>query len=306
MTQKHLEYFLKVLRYQNISLAAKELYISRQALSKIIREMEQELGVNLFVRMKEGVRPTDDGLRIAQHAAVIMKEFQQMINPISQKKRDELTIFTFDDIIDYLSADFIIEYTKTYPNILLHFVEGTDISAHDNLLLHRCDVAIVPDSIDVKKFSNEFLFHSQYGVIINRENPLSKNEIVSLDDLAKEKVIGKSRELLYYQNDLEFIFNQGCDIDFIVEVSENSVARRLVENNIGVALAWNYAIHDYLDNEKLVFRPLITNNWGRNIYFIQNTDTICDKKINAFRDFLCKWISKRKLGVSHSLCKPSN
>lgn len=274
-----------------MSLAAEELYVSRQALSKVIKEMEQELDTILFIRSKNGVRPTDEGIKIARHATVILDEYNQLNVVAKDHEKEELTIFTFDDIIDYLSDDFIVEHTKRFPNIVLHFVEGTDLTAHDNLLLHHCDLAIVPDSIDVSKFEHSFLFHSQYGVIINVNNPLSKKETVSFEDLSKEKVIGKNRELLYYQSDLDFIRNNGCDVKPIVEVSKNSVARQLVEKNLGIAFAWDYSINNYLSEGKTIFRPLMKKGWGRNIYCIQNKDTLDDKKIIDFKKFLLEWIN---------------
>ncbi len=281
-------------RYQNLSLASQELYVSRQALSKSIREMEQELGFELFTRTKYGIKPTDEGLRVAQHVSSILDHYEQMFHVAPTEERAEIHIFTFDDIIDYLSADFVVQFVKAHPNILLHLVEQTDTFAHDSLLLRKCDGAIVPDSIDVTKFENEFLFHSQYGCIIHKDNPLSQKDKVTLSDLQKQRVIGKNRELLYYQNDLKFIQSQGCKVTFVAEVSDNFQARELVRQNIGVAFAWDYSIQDYLDSDQMVFRPLIKEGWGRDIFFIQSTDTVNDKNINTFKKFLLDWVRSHR------------
>lgn len=294
MTRKHMEYFLTVLKFQNLSLAAENLFISRQALSKIIREMEKELGYQLFVRSKNGVRPTDEGLQVAQHLSVIKEEYDRMLNQVEKHEQKEINVLAFDDIIEYLSADFIIAFSEKYPDILLHFIEGTDINAHDMLMLHKCDAAIVPDSIDVTKFENVFLFHSQYGVLVNCENPLYGNEVVSFADLQKQRVIGKNRELLYYQNDLKYILAQGGKINFSAEVSDNFIAIELVKKNFGIAFAWDYCIKKYIDEKIMKFIPLMKEGWGRDIYFIKNSEVRENKDkaqiVKCFEKFLVEWV----------------
>ena len=296
MTNKHLEYFMMAFRYQNLTLAANELFVSRQALSKMIREMEQELGKKLFTRSKTGITPTDEAIRIARHADVILDEYDKLTNtkPVTNHKYFEINVYTFDDVMDYLTPDFVYEFSVRNPNTLLHFIEGTDVAARDNLLLHRCDFSIVPDSIDISQFESYLLFHSQYGIIINKSNPLSDKEVISFEDLQTQKVIGKNRDLLYYQQDLSFITRSGCDVDFIAEVSNNFIARELVKRNLGVAFAWNYAIDLYITDE-LVFRPLLRQDWGRSIFLVHNSRTELSPQLKAFRDFLLDWVEKHRL-----------
>ena len=78
MTTKSLEYFLVVVKYLNISKAAKELFISQPALSKQISQLEAELGVILFDRTKHSLKLTHAG-------EVLLSETNELF-----KKQDEL------------------------------------------------------------------------------------------------------------------------------------------------------------------------------------------------------------------------
>ena len=59
MNKKQLEYFMETYHYRNIQVAADNLYISHQGLSRVIRSLEDELGQALFVRSNRGLEPTD-------------------------------------------------------------------------------------------------------------------------------------------------------------------------------------------------------------------------------------------------------
>lgn len=72
MNQTHLSYFICVYHYRNISKAAHEIHISRQALSKIINDMEREMDSILFKRTNEGLIPTEIANQLYYHAENIL------------------------------------------------------------------------------------------------------------------------------------------------------------------------------------------------------------------------------------------
>ena len=80
MNQTHLSYFITVYNYRNISKAAEEIHISRQALSKIINDMEREMDAILFERTQDGLIPTDIGNELYYHAENILHEFEEIQN----------------------------------------------------------------------------------------------------------------------------------------------------------------------------------------------------------------------------------
>lgn len=79
MTFEQLYYFTEVYRLNSITLAANHLYISRQTLSSIIKKLEQEFEITLFIRSKIGVKPTEAGNALYQSAQNILIE-QSILN----------------------------------------------------------------------------------------------------------------------------------------------------------------------------------------------------------------------------------
>ena len=68
MNQKQMQYFVTVYETQNIQVAADQLFVTRQGVSKVIRLLETELGQALFTRSSKGVTPTDYAVALLPHA----------------------------------------------------------------------------------------------------------------------------------------------------------------------------------------------------------------------------------------------
>lgn len=94
MNLKHLEYFVAVAKYGSINKAAQALYISQPHLSHIIKDMEDDIGFELFLRTKQGVVLTTSGARFLKHSNAIMQEMEglKQIAKKSKRRTDTLSI----------------------------------------------------------------------------------------------------------------------------------------------------------------------------------------------------------------------
>ena len=75
MQSKQLQYFITAYATKNIQRAAEKLFVSRQGISKTIRELEQELGADLFLRSSKGLEPTDFAEALFPHAKKLLDEY---------------------------------------------------------------------------------------------------------------------------------------------------------------------------------------------------------------------------------------
>ncbi len=83
MNIKHIQYMVEIERVRSISQAADNLYIGQPNLSRILREVEEDIGFPIFLRTNHGVVPTDRGAAFLQHARNILREMDsiQTLNP---------------------------------------------------------------------------------------------------------------------------------------------------------------------------------------------------------------------------------
>ena len=109
MNMKHIQYMVEIERVRSISQAAENLYIGQPNLSRILREVEEDIGFPIFLRTNHGVVPTDRGATFLQHARNILREMDsiQTLNP-NQLIEDRLRICIPRSAVAFqLVADFI-------------------------------------------------------------------------------------------------------------------------------------------------------------------------------------------------------
>ncbi len=109
MNMKHIQYMVEIERVRSISQAAENLYIGQPNLSRILREVEEDIGFPIFLRTNHGVIPTDRGATFLQHARNILREMDsiQTLNP-NQLIEDRLRVCIPRSAVAFqMVADFI-------------------------------------------------------------------------------------------------------------------------------------------------------------------------------------------------------
>ncbi|WP_236790850.1 LysR family transcriptional regulator [Amycolatopsis sp. GM8] len=145
MEIRQLQYFVAIVREGGFSQAARKLHIGQPALSKQIRALEHELGVELLVRVPEGIRPTEAGQRLDEMSHFLLN-YVDDIGPAVRKAASELlgtvTIGLSPSLVpalaEYLSARFAAEH----PKLRIEIVEALPMFLSEWLDLGRLDVGI--------------------------------------------------------------------------------------------------------------------------------------------------------------------
>ena len=173
--------------------------------------------------------------------------------------------------------------------------ETTDSDAKERVVLHKCDLAIVTDAVDLSNVKKTFLFRSQYCVIINKDNPLSKKDILKFEDYESQRIIGKSSELKYYWQDVNKKMNNKQNYNFIVELNNARLREELVQKNYGIALAWDYTIVNKRQIDNCVIRPLYYEGWGADIYMLEYEAPYKKDNLKIVKDAIKSWITSHAI-----------
>ncbi len=112
MNTQHLQYLIEIERTRSVSQAAENLFIGQPNLSRILHEMEANLGFKIFERTSKGVRSTERGAIFLQHAKSIIRELERIDalgprHPVENRLR-----------ICIPRAAFILDLTAHYLNTL--------------------------------------------------------------------------------------------------------------------------------------------------------------------------------------------
>jgi LysR family nitrogen assimilation transcriptional regulator len=165
---KHLEYFCKVVEYGSISRAAIYLGVNQSALSRHIRNLEDELGVQLLYRNGRGAVVTEHGHRLLVRARRALEEIdlakQEAANARSSGLERLVLGFT-PTVARLLVKPVAVELTSMFPAIQLRFVEGFSTELVEALDTNKIDIAVLYEGRDVSRIISESLVTERLSLV---------------------------------------------------------------------------------------------------------------------------------------------
>ena len=196
MTLIQLKYLLGVVdNGLNITAAADRLYTSQPGISKQLKQLEQEVGVQIFSRKgKALVGITPAGSMIVDYARKIVRDVDN-IRSVGQdlmaEQEGTLSIATTNTQARYVLPDVISQFHERYPNVNLELHQGTSEQIADLVAEGRVDFAIATDSQSLFPELNLLpCFHWDRIVLTKKDHPLATPQRdLSLAALAEHPLI---------------------------------------------------------------------------------------------------------------------
>ena len=259
MEIRDMEYFLAIAREGSITGAAKSLHLSQPALTRQLRELEEELGKQLIVRGNRGLSLTEDGRLLRKRAEEILS--------LTERTKDE--IMNSDEGISgdvFIGAGetegvhFLTQAAKRLrdrcPDVHFHISSGDTDDVIRELDDGLIDFGLLFGSVDVTKYSSlPVPFADTWGVLMRKDSELASKEEIAPEDLAYQPLITPRNE------NYREIAGQalGLDVQKInITATYNLIfnASIMVADGLGYALCLDKILNLTGDSE-LCFRPLV-------------------------------------------------
>lgn len=193
MELRVLNYFLAVAREENFTKAAQQLHLTQPTLSRQIADLEQELGVKLFVRSNHNIILTEDGMILKRRAQEILSLADKTKRDFLQK--DEALSGTISigsgefRSTEYL-AKIIEEFRKRYPSVKYEIYSGNANNIRDYIERGLLDIGLMSEPIDMRKYNFVNMpIKEQWGVFVPNDSPLSGKESISPEDLRGMSIV---------------------------------------------------------------------------------------------------------------------
>lgn len=145
MELRQLEYYVAIVREGSLSRAARVLHVSQPALTKQIQSLEHEFGVDLLIRLREGVRPTDAGQRLSEMCEVLLGYVDQIkpaVRTASSEVAGTVTVGMSPSLMPALAEDLQTSLAAQHPGVRLQLVEALPMFLTDWLDAGRLDVGV--------------------------------------------------------------------------------------------------------------------------------------------------------------------
>lgn len=259
MELRHLRYFLTVAETLNFTRAAERLHIAQPPLSRQIRELEEELGVDLFDRRGKRILLSSAGEIFADRARRILAAADSAVIDSQRAARGEIghiAVGFFEHIAYTLLPTLIREFQERFPDVSVELRWFTAAEQANALTRGEVDIAFVrsmPSDADLKA---ALILEEPFVVAIAEDHPLAAKREISIADCAQMRVINYSKSVA---PDYHAIINQLCALGGFApsprfEVGQIYASLGLVSSGFGVALVPASVQRVHMDN--VVYRPL--------------------------------------------------
>jgi DNA-binding transcriptional LysR family regulator len=260
MELRHLRYFLAVAEELHFGRAAERIHIAQPPLSQQIKQLETEIGVQLFRRTKRSVELTEAGKVFQREAYAVLERLDKGILKAQQADRGEagwLGIGFLSSINYDVLPNVIRCFRAQYPNIELFLQEMPDAEQKQALLEKRIHVGFTRFPITDKELSCEVVLRESLVVALPQTHRFAARKTLRFADLAEEPFIVFSRNMpsAYTEYLLRLCAEAGFQPRVVQSVGEMQTALGLVAAEIGITLV--PASTQNLKREGVVYRALV-------------------------------------------------
>lgn len=183
MELKQLQYFRRAAKKKSISLAAEELYITQPAMSRCIKRLEDEVGLQLLERSQDGVTPTKAGAVFLQELDEVFIHLErglEMARMIANQDSPRLSVvYSFED----LELNLVEAFHHDFPDVQTNLEILPPDQALRELLAGKADFAIIPKPENHLGITCDHLLTEEVMLSAAEGNPLYKRESVLLSEL---------------------------------------------------------------------------------------------------------------------------
>ncbi|WP_438467595.1 LysR family transcriptional regulator [Streptococcus pluranimalium] len=194
MRIQQLQYIIKIVETGSMNEAAKQLYITQPSLSNAVRDLEQEMGITIFIRNPKGITLTKDGVEFLSYARQVIEQTdlleERYKNPTAQRELFSVSsqhyAFVVNAFVSLLNKTDMTKYelflreTRTYEIIddVKNFRSEIGV-----LFLNSYNRDVLTKMFDDNHLVATNLFSTQPHIFVSKDNPLANKEIIQLEDL---------------------------------------------------------------------------------------------------------------------------
>ena len=241
MELRHLRYFVTLAEELHFGRAADRLHIAQPPLSQQIRQLETELGFQLFHRTKRSVRLTEAGQVFLVEAQQILKQLERAIQLGRQTSRGELgqlAIGFVSSTAYNVLPDALRQFRARVPGVKLELHELTTDQQLQWLQEGRIDVGFLRPPIDSDRFDTEIIFQEPLVVALPEGHPLASQPAVLMRSLANQPFVMFPRHLAsgLYDAIISLCQQAGFSPNVAQEAIQMQTIVSLVAAEMGVAI----------------------------------------------------------------------
>jgi DNA-binding transcriptional LysR family regulator len=293
MEHRQLLNFLSICEQKSFSKATEQRFISQPALSKSIKQLEEQLDVPLFYRSSSGIELTEFGRALQLSAKSYINQHDQIVDTIKQlkeKTKQHLSIGITTGFHDALPSNFFKTFILDYPDISLNITSFSDDNCQEAMLEHKIALGFSCTPINTTLFDSIYSERSKLLLIAGKEHRLAQSHSVKLKELRGETVISFNNHMYPHSIITDLCAQHGFKPDILLSGAETNFVHELCGTNQIVSF-WAGSVDKF---PGLVSIDIEDIDLYFEFHLIVNKNTYISDAAKQFIDY-----TKEQLGTSH-------
>lgn len=283
MTFRQMEVFLAVCECRSISRTATLYHVSQQGISKMIRDLEEELGCRLLNRNIHGVSPTKYGAFFQDECRFILERKHYMsshILDISNTPKETIYLGMAFGVVSVLPYKLITDFEETHPHVNIEYSDNTDFYLEQLAKKDEFDFCITTGVLELDRFSTEHLFRERVYLCIPWTHKLYRKEQIQLGDLESQRFAMFSTQFHIRHNFVASCRNAGFDPLIDIASGDFNSLREIALNNNLLFVVPAHTVRP--DDPKLSYSVFPDDQFCWDIYFIKKKSKVLTESMQAF------------------------
>ncbi len=272
---RHLNYFLAVAKDLHFRKAAERLYISQPGLSRQIKQMEEDLGIQLFERHNRKVVLTKAGNYLKNELSIHLKQLDDIINHaklLHDGKKGQLKLGYVGSAMQQIIPNLLLKYKKAHPDIIFSLNEIDNQKQIEDLLNFKIDLGFVRLENTPSTIAKKVVLKDIFCLVLPKSHEIDENNFKRLSQLQQEPFILFDPEYSesYYNKVLQVFQESGFTPQISHLTIHASSIYKLVENNFGISIVPKSLINKnvkgvkFIELHKIKQRTELSVVWNKN------------------------------------------
>lgn len=244
-----------------LTKAAATLHLTQSALSHQLKELEKELGVDVFNRNGKKLHLSEQGYRFLRSSEKILAELKSLEEDINNYKNGQTSklSISMQCYTAYHWLPGIIKYYKSrWPDINIQIMSEATSRPLEYLMNGDLDIGIIRTQMVNTKIRYEPIFNDRLTAIISKDHPLAKKDIIEIADFQDQELILPLYDPSYQDTPMieSLIQAQQVRPKTLHRIHYTDATIEMVNANLGISVMADWIVEPYLKNKNIVSKPM--------------------------------------------------
>lgn len=295
MELRQIKYFIEVAKFEHVTKAANSLHVAQSAVSRQIFKLEEELGVDLFIREGRNVRLTPIGkifLKEMEQAMQVLDNALQILEEYTDPELGTVHVGFVSTVATYILPTAISVFREKYPDVKFKLSQRAYYDLKKALIQGEINMAMIaPVPASDEKINGIVLFRETLAALVPVNHPLAGESSITLSQLKDDPFILFPENFILREITVKACRQVGFEPRVAFEGEDIDAIKGLVSAGLGVSLVPEITVMDFLPRNTVripVLEPEVTRSVG--VIIPKDRELLPTEKL--FYEFLQEFFSR--------------